>query len=187
MKIKLKAKNCLYPMPVVLVGALVKGEPNYFTATHVGILGFNTLAVSMSKGHQTGIGIHENKTFSVNLPSVDLVCEVDLCGMVSGRHADKARLFETFYGDLKTAPMVQQCPLCMECRLVQTLDYPRHEVFIGEIAATHGDPKVMPNGVVDYARVNPLLFVMEDKGYWQLGPRLATAWAAGKVVKHKLA
>jgi len=187
MKIKLKAKNCLYPMPVVLVGALVEGEPNYLTVTHVGILGFNLLAISVQKGHQTALGIRQTKTFSVNLPSVDLVREVDLCGLVSGRDADKAGLFETFFGDLKTAPMVQQCPLCMECRLVQTLDFPKHEVFVGEIAATHGEPKVMPNGVVDFARVKPLLFIMEDKGYWQLGPRLANAWEAGKGLKHKLA
>ena len=75
----------------------------------------------------------------------------------------------------------------MECRLVQTLDFPRHEVFIGEIAAAYSDPAVMSNGLVDYARANPLLFIMEDKGYWQLGPRLATAWKAGKELKDKLA
>ncbi|MCX6995565.1 MAG: flavin reductase family protein [Kiritimatiellaeota bacterium] len=159
MKIKMKAKNCLYPMPVVLVGV---------------------------EGHQTSAGIRANQTFSVNLPSALLVREVDLCGMVSDRHADKSKLFATFYGELKTAPMVEQCPVNMECRLVQSLDFPKHEVFIGEIVATHGDPAVMPNGLVDFARVNPLLFVMEDRGYWQLGPRLATAWEAGKALKPAL-
>ena len=108
MKIKIKAKNCLYPMPVVLVGAQVDGKPNYLTAAHVGVMGFNTISVSLSKDHQTSAGIRATQTFSVNLPSVALVREVDLCGMVSDRHADKSKLFTTFYGELKTAPMIEQ-------------------------------------------------------------------------------
>jgi hypothetical protein len=36
MKIELGAKNCLYPLPAILVGALVNGKPNYMTITQVG-------------------------------------------------------------------------------------------------------------------------------------------------------
>ena len=38
MKIELGVKNCLYPLPTVLVGALVEGKPNYITIAHVGIM-----------------------------------------------------------------------------------------------------------------------------------------------------
>jgi len=36
---------------------------------------------------------------------------------------------------------------------------------------------------VDYAKVRPILFVMNDKSYWKLGERLAKAWAVGKALK----
>jgi len=35
MKIKLGAKNCLYPLPTTLVGAKVGGKPNYITITPI--------------------------------------------------------------------------------------------------------------------------------------------------------
>ncbi len=38
MKTEFGVKNCLYPLPTVLVGTLVKGKPNYVTIAHVGIM-----------------------------------------------------------------------------------------------------------------------------------------------------
>ena len=43
--------------------------------------------------------------------------KTDFCGLVSGRDIDKAALFDVFYGELKTAPMITECPLSLECRL----------------------------------------------------------------------
>ena len=80
MKMKLGPKNCLYPMPTTLVGALVKGKPNYITIAHVGIMDSTSVSLGMNKNHYTNQGIRENKTFSVNIPSAKLVKETDFCG-----------------------------------------------------------------------------------------------------------
>ena len=69
MKIELGAKNCLYPLPTVLVGALVNGKPNYITIAHVGIMDLESVSLSMNKRHYTNSGIKTNKTFSINIPS----------------------------------------------------------------------------------------------------------------------
>jgi len=37
--------------------------------------------------------------------------------MVSGEKTDKAGVFQVFYGSLKTAPMIRECPLDLGCRL----------------------------------------------------------------------
>jgi flavin reductase (DIM6/NTAB) family NADH-FMN oxidoreductase RutF len=63
--------------------------------------------------------------------------ETDYCGIVSGKKTDKAALFDLFYGDLKTAPMIDQYPVCMECRPERTVDFTTHDVFVGEIVATY--------------------------------------------------
>ena len=39
------------------------------------------------------------------------------------------------------------------------------------------------DGVVDFSRVNPILFVMNDRSYWQIGERFAKAWQAGKALR----
>ena len=181
MKTELGAKNCLYPLPTVLVGALVRGRPNYMTLAHVGIMDLKTVSLGMNKTHYTKAGIFENRTFSVNIPSEDMVEKTDYCGLVSGRTVDKSALFKTFYGKLRTAPMIEECPVNMECRLVKNVDFPAHDVFMGEVVATYCDDAVLDGmGRLDYALLKPILFTMGDAGYWKLGERFAMAWSVGK-------
>lgn len=183
MKPSLGAKNCLYPLPMTVVGANVHGKPNYLAIAHIGILDFTSISVSLNKSHYTNAGIQENQTFSVNIPSIDLVQVVDYCGLVSGKNVDKAALFETFYGALRTAPMIQQCAVNMECELMQTLDFPQHDVFIGKIAQTYCEERYLTDGTVDLAKVQPFLFSMFDTRYWKPGEPFAKAWSIGKELK----
>jgi flavin reductase (DIM6/NTAB) family NADH-FMN oxidoreductase RutF len=183
MKTEVGAKNCLYPMPTTLVGALVDGKPNYITIAHVGIMDPGSVSLGMNKVHHTNAGIKENGTFSINIPSVKIVKETDYCGLVSGKDLDKATLFRTFYGKLKTAPMIEECPINMECRLVKTIDFPNHDIFIGQIIDTYCDEAILTEGIVDFSRVQPILFVMNDRSYWTLGNKFAKAWNIGKELK----
>ncbi len=77
----------------------------------------------MNKRHYTNTGIRKNGTFSVNIPSAEMVKETDYCGLLSGKDVDKAELFENFYGKLWTAPMIEECPLNIECRLIKTVTF----------------------------------------------------------------
>jgi flavin reductase (DIM6/NTAB) family NADH-FMN oxidoreductase RutF len=182
-KVKLGAKNCLYPLPTTLVGADVDGRPNYIAIAHVGVMALVHVSLSMNKRHYTNAGIVENGTFSVNLPSAAMVEKTDYCGLVSGEQVDKGALFETFYGVLGTAPMIAECPVCMECALVKTVDMGTHDVFVGRIVETYCDEACLDDGVVDLGRVDPILFAMHDRSYWRVGERFAKAWQAGKALK----
>ena len=180
MKEKLGAVNALYPTPTVLVGATVDGKPNFITIAHVGIMTHSHISLGMGKGHHTNAGIKENKTFSVCMPSEDLVVETDYCGIMSGKKTDKATVFDIFYGELKTAPMIQQCKVCMECRLDRTIDFPTHDVFVGEIVQTYADESVLSDGKVDVSKLKPLLFDMNSRKYWSMGDEIAKCWNVGK-------
>jgi flavin reductase (DIM6/NTAB) family NADH-FMN oxidoreductase RutF len=180
MKVKLGVKNCLYPMPTVLVGALVDGKPNYVTIAHVGIMEIASVSLGMNKEHFTNKGIKENKTFSINIPSAKMVVETDYCGLTSGRSEDKTKLFKTFYGVLRTAPMIEECAINMECELLKTVDFTNHDVFVGRIVETYCEESVMNEGAVDFGKVHPILFVMNDRSYWSLGNRIGKAWSDGK-------
>jgi flavin reductase (DIM6/NTAB) family NADH-FMN oxidoreductase RutF len=180
MKVKLGVKNCLYPMPTVLVGAVVDGKPNFATIAHVGIMEIASVSLGMNKEHFTNKGIKENKTFSINIPSAKMVVETDYCGLNSGRNEDKTKLFKTFYGVLRTAPMIEECAINMECELVKTVDFPRHDVFVGRIAETYCDESVITEGVVDVSKVQPILFVMNDRSYWSIGSKIGKAWSIGE-------
>jgi flavin reductase (DIM6/NTAB) family NADH-FMN oxidoreductase RutF len=180
MKIELGAKNCLYPLPTTLVGALVNGKPNYIAIAHVGIMDPESVSLGMNKLHFTNSGIKTNKTFSINIPSTKLVKETDYCGLVSGKNKNKADMFKTFYGKLKTAPMIEQCSINMECELIKTVDFPNHDIFMGKIVNTYCDQTVLSEGIVDLEKVQPILFAMNDRSYYAMGKRIAKAWDIGK-------
>ena len=171
MKIALGDNNCLSPTLTILCGANVNGKPNYNTIAWVGIMDFALISLAMDRTRYTNPGIKENGTFSVNIPTCDMIVETDYCGFVSGKKVDKGALFETFYGKLKTAPMIRQCPVNMECELVRTFDdLSRHDVFVGKIVETYCDEEYLTGGKVDFARLQPILFVT-DGSYWKLGER----------------
>lgn len=180
--------NALYPMPTTLVGATVNNKPNFLAVAHVGILNYGTpqyLTIGLHKSHYSNAGIHENRTFSICLPSEDLMVETDYCGIMTGKKTDKAALFDIFYGELKTAPMIRQCPVNMELKLHEVLDFATHDIFVGELVQTWTDDAVMADGNVDIGRLRPLLFDMAGKKYWSLGKAIGKCWNAGKALKRK--
>lgn len=188
MKTTIGGVNVLYPSLTVVAGALVQGRPNFITIAHVGIMNHSSpsyISLSMGKVHHTNQGIHEQRTFSVNIPSREHMAVTDYVGIVSGKNTDKSGLFEIFYGELQTAPMITDFPVCMECRLERVVDFPTHDVFVGEIVQTHVSDDVLNEGKVDLTRVDPLLFDFQSVHYWSLGEKLGPCWRVGKELKRK--
>lgn len=186
MKKSLDGINLLYPTPTTIVGAMVEGKPNFITIAHIGIVNHAKpflISLSMGKPHYSNSGIKKNKAFSVNIPSEDLVVATDYVGLVSGKKIDKSAVFEIFYGNLPTAPMISECPLNMACRLYDVYDTPTHDLFIGEIVETYADEFVLKDGRVNLDRVKPLLFDMSSVQYWSLGKPVARCWNIGKQMK----
>jgi flavin reductase (DIM6/NTAB) family NADH-FMN oxidoreductase RutF len=182
------AVNALYPMPTTLVGATVNNKPNFLAVAHVGILNHGTpqyLSIGLGKSHYTNAGIRENKSFSICLPSEHLMAETDYCGIMTGKKTDKAALFDLFYGELGTAPMIGQCLVNMELKLHDVLDFQSHDIFIGELVQTYADEGVMADGHIDISKLRPLLFDMASKQYWSLGSSIGNCWHVGKTLKGK--
>ncbi len=180
------AVNALYPMPTTLVGATVNGKANFLAVAHVGILNHGTpqyLSIGLAKVHYSNAGISENRSFSICLPSEDLMVETDYCGIKTGKKVDKSTLFDVFHGELKTAPMIRQCPVNMELKLHDVLDFNTHDIFIGELVQTYADDTVLNNGKIDIAKLRPLLFDMASVKYWRLGEAIGNCWNIGKSLK----
>jgi flavin reductase (DIM6/NTAB) family NADH-FMN oxidoreductase RutF len=178
--------NALYPMPTTLVGAVVNGKPNFLTVAHVGILNHGTpqyLSIGLSKTHYTNGGILENRSFSICLPSEDLLVKTDYCGIMTGKKTDKSALFDLFYGQLETAPLIRQCPVNMALRLHEVLDYDAHDIFVGELVETYAQEDILKEGKIDLTRLKPLLFDMASIQYFGLGQALGRCWHAGKALK----
>lgn len=167
--------NLLSPLPVILVGAQVNNRPNFLVIGYICPFDFGKyIFFSLFKKRYTSIGIHENMTFSVNVPNENLLDEVEKCGSKSGRDFDKSVLFDIFYGDLKTAPMIKQCPINIECEVSEILDYDPNEGIIGRVVKSYANPSCLIDDKVDWRKINPIIWTTGgDFNYYQLGKRLS--------------
>jgi flavin reductase (DIM6/NTAB) family NADH-FMN oxidoreductase RutF len=134
-KVKTGASNPMPVAPIALVGANVDGKANYMAVGFVNGVNMHPfmLYVSLNKNAHTSKGIIENGTFSVNVPSADYVVETDYCGIVSGKKVDKSGIFATYYGELETAPMIEEFRITCECRYTgQQVDFGMGIVYFDE-------------------------------------------------------
>jgi flavin reductase (DIM6/NTAB) family NADH-FMN oxidoreductase RutF len=184
-KIPLGAQTLLYPKPALLIGTNVGGKPNFMTAAWGGIACGKPpmLSVAIRPVRYTFKGITENQAFSVNVPPESLVKEVDYCGIVSGTQADKAAKcsFTVFYGTSKNAPLIEECPINLECSLEQTLELGSHVLVIGRIEEVHASEDCLTQGKTDIRKVKPLMFASDlERAYYGAGEKLAQAFSVGK-------
>lgn len=177
------AKNVfVYPMPVVVVGTVVEDRPNFMAVGWVSRVNYEPpmIAVGLGTSHYTNGGIKESGAFTVNVPGMDLLEKVDYSGLVSGRQVDKSELFTVVHGHETGAPMIEECPVCMECRLAHVIDLPTNELFIGEIVGAYADEDCCRGNEPDIERIRPFTLTMPDNRYWSVGTQAGEAWGSGK-------
>ncbi len=182
-KVDIGTQGFLYPMPMTLIGSVVDGKPTFMPVAWVNRARFNPpwLIASMNKNHVTNRGIHEHAEFSVNIPSRDLVAAVDHCGLVSAAKTDKSGVFHVFHGQLEHAPLIAECPLCLECRLVRIVDLESHDLFVGEVVGSWTEERFLDDrGKPDLAAMAPFALTMTDNRYWAIGEPIADAWSVGR-------
>ena len=184
---KIKLDNSaafLYPMPMVLVGAVVAGQANFMAVAWVSRVNPKPPLFAVALGrHHTNLGIEEHRQFSINIPDISLMEKTDYCGLVTGAKHDKSKIFEVFYGQLSKAPLIGECPVSMACEVVQTVALPSDTLYIGEPKEIFTEERYMTDGRLDIQKIKPFTLTMPDNGYWTVGERVGQAWSAGKAMK----
>jgi len=186
-KVKTKYKRPPMILPVCLAGAKVDGKPNFQAIAWFNMVDYDPYLIGLSseRSHYTNKGIKENNTFSVNIPNSIMTSVTDFCGLYSGAKVDKSEIFDVFYGELQTAPMITKMPINVECKLTQTIELHHADFFIGEIIGVYIDDKYLVNDKPDMKSINPLLYEDGLNNYWSLGELLAKAFDIGKQFKPK--
>lgn len=188
MKIKFEQKNlfCL-PWAQTILGTHLNGKVNFMALDWLTRVNFKPamLGICVNKNNASNGAIKETGEFSVNLPSSDMVAITDYAGLVSGKRSDKSGLFEVFYGELKSAPLIKSCPLSIECNVTQEVDLPTNTFFIAEIMNIYTEEKYLTDGKPDIKKMNPFLLTMPDNRFWSVGEYLGKAWSEGRKMKEE--
>lgn len=143
-----KPGNMLYPLPVVLV-SLADREARYniLTIAWAGTVCTNPPMVSISVRPErySYQMLRDTGEFVVNLTTRELVYAADYCGVKSGREVDKfsALGLTPLPADKVRAPLVEESPVNIECRVRQVLPLGSHHMFLAEVLAVHAEERYM--------------------------------------------
>ncbi|UCD87781.1 MAG: flavin reductase family protein [Desulfobacterales bacterium] len=141
------------------------------------------IGVCVNKSNASHAAILDTSEFSVNVLSVDMFKVTDYKGLVSAKRVGKSDLFEVFYGELKSAPMISGCPLTIECKGIRTVELPANSFVIAEIMNIYSEDKYLTEGKPDVKKINPFVVTIPDNRFWAIGECLGRAWNAGKTLR----
>lgn len=169
--------EALYPVPVILVSCLDKTskKTNVITLAWCGVVSSNPpmIGISIRPSRLSHKLIQKTKDFVVNIPSVKILKEADLCGMLSGRDIDKFKecSFTSAASSKIASPMITECPVNIECKLKDVIKLGVHDLFIGEVVAVHADDDILkPGGSIDYEKALPFVYTQGE--YREVGKKM---------------
>ncbi|HXX58349.1 MAG TPA: flavin reductase family protein [Thermodesulfovibrionales bacterium] len=187
-KIPLEKRLFCLPWTQTILGTHLKGKVNFMALDWLTRVNFEPamIGICLNRQNASHAAVEDTGEFSVNVPNVAMVEVTDYTGIVSGRTVDKSGLFEVFYGELPSAPMIKTCPITMECRLVETVSLPTNSFFIGEIVTLYSEERFLTDGKPDVKKMNPFVLTMPDNRYWSIGEPVGKAWNAGIALRERL-
>lgn len=165
----------VYPSPAALITSVDRdGNPNIITLGEV----FN---ISIRKPVIVGISIRpatyshglitDTQEFVVNLPTADILDQVDGCGSVSGRNGvDKFEMFglTPLPADEVKPPLIAECPVNIECTVLGRQTVGDHDLFLGDVVAVHADAdKLDASGNLLTEKLDMLVYITGE--YWNVG------------------
>lgn len=172
-----KGSTLLGPIPPTLVTCGSVEKPNILTVAWTGII--NTIPpktyISLRPERYSYDIITQSGEFVINLPTVSLVRAVDYCGVRSGRDTDKfaAMGLTTEPAFQLGCPMLEESPVCLECKVTDRLELGSHHMLLADIVAVNVDEKLLDSsGKLHLDKAKLLAFAHGD--YYALGERLGS-------------
>ncbi|MBO5485692.1 MAG: flavin reductase family protein [Eubacterium sp.] len=144
-----KPGNMLYPVPAVMVSCgNQEGKKNIFTVAWTGTINSDPAMVSISvrpERYSYSL-IRESGEFVINLTTKKLCYATDWCGVKSGRDVDKwkeMKLTAAPANTLKYAPIIEESPVNIECRVKEIIPLGTHDMFLAEVTGVQVSEKHM--------------------------------------------
>ncbi len=137
-----KGGTMLNPLPVVMVSCGNKEENyNIITIAWTGIVNSEPpmTYVSVRKSRHSHKIIKDTNEFVINLTTEALAYATDFCGVKSGRTVNKFQEMnlKAVKGEKVDAPLIDEAPVNLECKVKQIIEMPSHDMFLAEIVNVH--------------------------------------------------
>jgi flavin reductase (DIM6/NTAB) family NADH-FMN oxidoreductase RutF len=167
------------PQPCVMIATWDENHtPDVMMAAWAGQYDYRQIVVSMSK-HKTTENLERTRAFTVSFADIHTVAESDYFGLVSGfKVPDKVSRagFTASPSPNVDAPIINEYPLTLECKVVSWTD----GILIGEVVNMSADERILTDGKVDLAKLQPIVFDAASMTYRAIGDVVGKAWGNGK-------
>lgn len=163
MKIDFDKNLGVHPSPVAMISCGDIENSNIATIAWTGIINSEPMIVyvSIRPSRFSNEIITKTKEFVINLPDEKLVQIADYCGTKSGKDVDKFKvcnLTKRQSSKIDT-PYIEECPINLECKVIDIQKFNSHDMFMAEVIATHCNKEILDeNGNVDFSKANLLSF-----------------------------
>lgn len=180
-----------FPQPATWIVTVDReGRIDLMTASWVSLVSKTppTIGVSLHHGRQSYANIRETGVFTVNAIPAAQVVAGDYCGLVSGRDADKLAVTDlTPLAALHVAaPLLDESPLVLECRVSSEVELGDYRLILGEVLEIHlAEEACKAGGIIDAAKLDPLVYLGGIREYWRLGTKAGTAYSVGRALLPK--
>lgn len=186
MKHDWKPGTMIYPLPAVLVSCgNAEEEYNIITVAWVGTLCTNPpmCYISVRPERYSYAIIKKNMEFVINLTTQKLAYATDWCGVRSGKDYHKFKEMKLTPGKAAfvNAPIIEESPLSIECRVKEIISLGSHDMFISEVVNIKADDDYLNprNGKFELAQALPLVYVHGN--YYNLGNKIGKfGWSVEK-------
>ncbi len=180
------AKPYTYPQPVLIIASYGEdGTADAMNAAWGGISDDTQISMCLSAGHKTVENILKRKAFTVSMADAAHVAECDYVGVVSANDVpDKLAKagFHTTKSDFVDAPLIDELPMALECRLI-SYD-PESCRMVGEIVNVSADESILDEkGKIDPAKLQPITFDPVNNAYLKIGEKVGNAFRDGLKLK----
>ena len=169
----------IYPLPAVMVStADNEHNSNILTVAWTGTVCTNPpmAYISVRPERYSYHMLKESGEFVINLTTKKLARATDYCGVRSGRDVDKwkeCRLTKGRASSLEYAPVIEESPVNIECRVKSVQELGSHHMFLAEITAVQADEAYMDEkGRFDLNQTG--LIAYSHGEYLDLGKKLGT-------------
>lgn len=175
MKQDWKPGTMIYPLPAVLVSCgSTPEEYNLITVAWTGTLCTNPpmCYISVRPERHSHAILMKNMEFVINLTTEELAYATDWCGVRSGKDYNKFEEMKLTPGkaSVVNCPIVEESPLCIECKVKEVMSLGSHDMFIAEVVNVKADDKYLnDSGKWDLSQSNPLVYL--HGGYYGLGKK----------------
>ena len=173
-----KPGNMLNPVPAVMVSvADAEGCNNIITVAWAGTICTNPpmLSISVRPERYSHHMIEETQEFVINLTTSELAYATDYCGVKSGKDTDKIKdmKLKLLPGEKVSAPLIEQSPVNIECKVTKTLRLGTHDMYLAQVVAVHADEAYMDKkGRFSLEQADPIAY--SHGSYYTLGKKLGT-------------